>query len=111
MGGGRGRRRKLSRERPFACHAAQADPQKTGLTPQRGSDPFSTEKGVRSLFPRKRDLTPFIGCRNARSPFVSWREANLTPKTETPMPGTVRLHRVLKAPPERVYRAFLHADA
>ena len=25
--------------------------------------------------------------------------------------GTVRLHRVLKAPPERVYRAFLTADA
>jgi len=26
-------------------------------------------------------------------------------------PGTVRLHRVLKAPPERVYRAFLTPDA
>jgi uncharacterized protein YndB with AHSA1/START domain len=25
--------------------------------------------------------------------------------------GTVQLHRVLKAPPERVYRAFLDADA
>src|SRR5919198_6033669 len=25
--------------------------------------------------------------------------------------GTVRLHRVLKAPPERVYRAFLDPDA
>lgn len=25
--------------------------------------------------------------------------------------GTVRIHRVLKAPPERVYRAFLDADA
>ena len=25
--------------------------------------------------------------------------------------GTVRLHRVLQAPPERVYRAFLDADA
>lgn len=25
--------------------------------------------------------------------------------------GTVRLHRVLRAPPERVYRAFLQADA
>lgn len=25
--------------------------------------------------------------------------------------GTVRLHRVLRAPPERVYRAFLAADA
>lgn len=25
--------------------------------------------------------------------------------------GTVRLHRVLRAPPERVYRAFLNADA
>ena len=27
------------------------------------------------------------------------------------MPGTVRLHRVLKAPPERVYRAFVEPDA
>ena len=27
------------------------------------------------------------------------------------MPGTVRLHRVLKAPPEKVYKAFLDADA
>ena len=27
------------------------------------------------------------------------------------MPGTVRLHRVLRAPPERVYRAFIDADA
>jgi len=25
--------------------------------------------------------------------------------------NTIRLHRVLKAPPERVYRAFLDADA
>src|SRR6185437_14135678 len=25
--------------------------------------------------------------------------------------GTVRLHRVLKAPPERLYKAFLNADA
>ncbi|HQR07721.1 MAG TPA: SRPBCC family protein [Gemmatales bacterium] len=27
------------------------------------------------------------------------------------MPGTVRLHRVLRCPPERIYRAFLDADA
>ena len=27
------------------------------------------------------------------------------------MPNTVRFHRVLRAPPERVYRAFLNADA
>jgi len=27
------------------------------------------------------------------------------------MPGTVRLHRVLRAPPERVYRAFIDPDA
>ncbi len=26
-------------------------------------------------------------------------------------PGTVRLHRVLRAPPSRVYRAFLDPDA
>lgn len=27
------------------------------------------------------------------------------------MPNTIKLHRVLKAPPEKVYRAFLDADA
>ena len=27
------------------------------------------------------------------------------------MPGTIRLHRVLKAPPQKVYKAFLDADA
>jgi uncharacterized protein YndB with AHSA1/START domain len=27
------------------------------------------------------------------------------------MPSTIRLHRVLRATPERVYRAFLNADA
>jgi uncharacterized protein YndB with AHSA1/START domain len=27
------------------------------------------------------------------------------------MPSTIRLHRVLRAPPERVYRAFLDRDA
>ena len=27
------------------------------------------------------------------------------------MPNTIRFHRVLKAPPERVYRAFLDAEA
>ena len=27
------------------------------------------------------------------------------------MPNTVRLHRVLRSPPQRVYRAFLDADA
>lgn len=27
------------------------------------------------------------------------------------MPGTVKFHRVLKAPPDRVYRAFTNADA
>jgi uncharacterized protein YndB with AHSA1/START domain len=27
------------------------------------------------------------------------------------MPGTVRLHRVFTAPPERIYKAFLDADA
>lgn len=27
------------------------------------------------------------------------------------MPSTIRLHRVLRAPPERVYRAFLEPDA
>jgi uncharacterized protein YndB with AHSA1/START domain len=32
-------------------------------------------------------------------------------KKETVMPSTIRLHRVLRATPERVYRAFIDADA
>jgi uncharacterized protein YndB with AHSA1/START domain len=32
-------------------------------------------------------------------------------KKETAMPNTIRLHRVLSAKPERVYRAFIDADA
>jgi uncharacterized protein YndB with AHSA1/START domain len=32
-------------------------------------------------------------------------------KEEKTMPNTIRLHRVLRATPERVYRAFLNADA
>ena len=33
------------------------------------------------------------------------------PQTKTTTGGTVRLHRVLSAKPEKVYRAFLDADA
>src|ERR1700747_3287927 len=28
-----------------------------------------------------------------------------------PMPNTIRLHRILRAAPEKIYRAFLDADA
>ncbi|MDH5829064.1 SRPBCC family protein [Luteimonas sp. M1R5S18] len=35
----------------------------------------------------------------------------MTDANATPTTGTVRLHRVLRAPPERVYRAFLDAGA
>jgi uncharacterized protein YndB with AHSA1/START domain len=35
----------------------------------------------------------------------------LESKGELTMSGTIRLHRVLRAKPERVYRAFLDADA
>ncbi len=31
--------------------------------------------------------------------------------TDTPSTGTVRLHRVLRAPAERIYRAFIEPDA
>ena len=34
-----------------------------------------------------------------------------TPQATPHRPGTVTLHRVLRAPPERVYHAFLDADA
>jgi uncharacterized protein YndB with AHSA1/START domain len=35
----------------------------------------------------------------------------LDPSGETSMPSTIRLHRVLAASPEKVYRAFIEADA
>ena len=35
----------------------------------------------------------------------------MTTKNETTSANTIRLHRVLRADPERVYRAFLDADA
>src|SRR5260221_11043025 len=35
----------------------------------------------------------------------------MAPRKEYMMPNTVRFHRVLRATPERVYRAFLDADA
>jgi len=41
-----------------------------------------------------------------------WRNLHSELKTPSMMPtGTVRLHRILRANPERVYRAFLDADA
>jgi uncharacterized protein YndB with AHSA1/START domain len=33
------------------------------------------------------------------------------PQEKYPMPNTVRLHRVLAAPPDKVYRAFIEGDA
>jgi len=35
----------------------------------------------------------------------------MTKKAESVSTNTIRLHRVLRAPPDRVYRAFLDADA
>jgi uncharacterized protein YndB with AHSA1/START domain len=35
----------------------------------------------------------------------------MTKKTEATSTNTIRLHRVLRAPPDRVYRAFLDPDA
>lgn len=40
-----------------------------------------------------------------RPPPLAWKGLTIMPT------HTVRLHRVLRAPPERVYRAFLDADA
>ena len=41
----------------------------------------------------------------------SGRNERRVRRKEQMMPNTVRFHRVLRAPPERVYRAFLDADA
>ena len=39
------------------------------------------------------------------------KDALPSPHRRTVMPGTVRLHRVLTTKPDKVYRAFLEADA
>jgi uncharacterized protein YndB with AHSA1/START domain len=38
-------------------------------------------------------------------------ERPIIPEVKTTMPNTVRLHRVLATSPEKVYRAFIEADA
>jgi uncharacterized protein YndB with AHSA1/START domain len=39
------------------------------------------------------------------------RAAMMAPPGGKPMPSTIQLHRVLRAKPDRIYRAFLDADA
>lgn len=46
-----------------------------------------------------------------RCPSMFGRECDLIHQKELMMPNTVRFHRVLRATSERVYRAFLDADA
>jgi uncharacterized protein YndB with AHSA1/START domain len=48
-----------------------------------------------------------------RRAYAAFRQPISIPsgRGRTTMPNTVRLHRVLRAPPEEVYRAFLDADA
>src|ERR1700760_3953964 len=43
--------------------------------------------------------------------FVRPRGINQQPAESIVMPSTIRLHRVLTTKPEKVYRAFLEADA
>lgn len=42
---------------------------------------------------------------------IALRSNRKLPTKNRTMPNTVRFHRVLKSPPERVYKAFLDADA
>ena len=64
----------------------------SGLTPR------STDiRRISDLYFLYKDRDP-LRCRNARS-------------GETAMPNTVRLHRVLATKPDKVYRAFIEADA
>src|SRR6185295_3324636 len=39
------------------------------------------------------------------------RKKTMRKKTEAAQTNTIRLHRILRAPPDRVYRAFLDAGA
>lgn len=65
-------------------------------------------------FPRKIDLSPFRRCRIRPLWFDVEVEQAISAGQETKeivMPSTIRLHRVLRAPTDRVYRAFIDADA
>jgi uncharacterized protein YndB with AHSA1/START domain len=50
-------------------------------------------------------------CRNRRGPFDYKVPIPAYITGDKTMPSTIRLHRVLRAKPERVYRAFLDPDA
>jgi uncharacterized glyoxalase superfamily protein PhnB len=65
-----------------------------------------------SLATHKADLTPEeLGQRGGVTPDrVSKLTCSLS-QGDVVMPNTIRLHRVLRATPERVYRAFLDPDA
>ncbi len=72
---------------------------------------------------KRRGKVPWVGRRNSGAldsgtPFVPFDRRILAVPSSflflspgKPMTNTVRLHRVLRATPERVYRAFLDADA
>src|SRR5256885_8846686 len=55
-----------------------------------------------------RTRTPFGGLRFANPPYA---RCSVHLEGQPIMPNTVRLHRVLATTPEKVYRAFLEADA
>src|SRR5690349_15061006 len=50
-------------------------------------------------------------CRNGAGRFVLGANPLFSPGVSQMSTNTVRLHRVLKSTPEKVYRAFLDADA
>src|SRR5688572_13849035 len=57
------------------------------------------------------DKSFFDKCPDAPAPFVVVMKDNNKRIMTTNTTNTVRLHRVLRAKPERVYRAFLDPDA
>src|SRR3569833_1333582 len=62
---------------------------------------------------RSRTLVSFVP-RGRREPFLAviLSKFSTPPSSETfQMPSTIRLHRVLRTTPEKLYRAFLDSDA
>src|SRR5688500_3272420 len=50
-------------------------------------------------------------CRSSRSAVTAPPQRRETKERNAMTENTVKLHRVLRAPPQRIYRAFLDADA
>lgn len=57
------------------------------------------------------DVPSFVPCWKSCRTAGIVQDEGIHPAMTTPSPHTIRLHRVLRSTPDRIYRAFLEADA